>query len=120
MSEHFLVVRGLGTRPLHLLFKRAVGQNLVGLCLLASPMDFEIAQHERSPAILFEKNKGIGREETGGVKHVRVILAGRDDETRFLLGFGHWFNSFALPVGGARSNGAAIVKGGSIRSAPRC
>ena len=79
-AKHLLVIRGLGTRPLHLFFKLAVGQNLVGLGLFASAIDFEIAQDERSPAILLEKNKGIGREEPCGVKHVRVILACRDDQ----------------------------------------
>ena len=87
MRQHFFVGRGLGTRPLHLVFELAVGQNLVRLGLLASAIDLEIAQDERSLAILLEKNKGIGREEARRVKHVRVILAGRDDQARFVFAF---------------------------------
>ena len=72
MREHFFVGRRLGARSLHFFFKRAVGQNLVRLRLFASAIDLEIAQDERSLAVLFEKNKGIGREKTRRVKHVGV------------------------------------------------
>ena len=83
MRQHFLVRWSFGAFALHLFFKTAVRQNLIRLRLFAAATDFQIAQDERSLAVLFEENKSVRREEASRIQHVGIGLARRDDEVRF-------------------------------------
>ena len=87
MGENFFVGGRLAALPLHFFFKSAVGQKLVRLRLFAAAIDLEVAQDQRSFPVLLEENKRIGRKEARRVKHVRIGLAGGDDEAGLVFGF---------------------------------
>ena len=71
-------------------------RNSSACAVLRRAIDFKIAQDQRAFAVLFQKNKRIGREEVRRIKHVRDRVRSQ----RRSVSFGSWIYSscFLTPI----------------------
>src|SRR5260370_32128961 len=89
MGKHFFIRRRLLRFALHFSLKLVQRNELVDLRRPAAAVHFQIAQNDRALSVLLEKNKRIARPELCRIKHVRVDVAGRDDQSCSILSFCH-------------------------------
>src|SRR5205807_4659290 len=85
MCEHFLVWRRCFRVALYFTLEFAQHDELVRFRRSLCPIDFQIAQHQRALAVLLEKNERISDKNTGRVEHIRIGVAGRNDEASGLI-----------------------------------
>ena len=95
MREHFFVGWRLFGFALHFALDLAEHDKFIRVGLLATAVDFQIAQHERAFAVSLQKNKGIGRPKSRRVKHIGIGFARRHDHPGFAISdFGFWILDF--------------------------
>src|SRR3981081_3286667 len=85
MREHLLVGRRLFRFSLYFALQFAESNEFIRVRLLAPTIDLQIAQDERALAFLLQKNERVGRPELGRIKHVRILVAGGDDQSCFVI-----------------------------------
>ena len=88
MRQNFFVERRFFRFSLYFALDLAEHDKFICVCLLATTIDFQIAQHERAFTVAFEKDEWIGRPKFRRVKHVGIRIAGGDNETGW---FCFWF-----------------------------
>src|SRR5438094_9754371 len=81
MRQNFFVQRRLFGFSLYLALDLAEHDKFICVGLLATTIDFQIAQHERAFTIAFEKYEWIERQKFRLIKHVGIRLACSDNET---------------------------------------
>jgi hypothetical protein len=82
MRQHFFVGGRLLGLALHFAFELVEHDKLVRLRILLRSIDLQIAQDQDAFPLLLKKNKRIADENPRRVKHVRVSVAGRDNQAR--------------------------------------
>ena len=80
MRQNFFVERRFFRFSLYFALDLAEHDKFICVCLLATTIDFQIAQHERAFTVAFEKDEWIGRPKFRRVKHVGIRIAGGDNE----------------------------------------
>ena len=90
MRKNFFVGWCLLRFSLHFTLQLAEHDEFVRFGLFAPAIDFKIAQNECALAIPFQENEWIGRPKFRRIKHVRISVAGGDDQPGcFVLSFAH-------------------------------
>src|SRR5437879_9974939 len=87
MRQHFFVWRRFFCFALHFSLEVVERNKLVDLGRPSAAIHLEIAQNDCALSILLEKNERIARPEFCRVKHVRIDVAWRNNESRFVIGF---------------------------------
>src|SRR2546430_16298627 len=105
MRQLFVVGRQLFGLALHFAFELVEHDKLVRLRILLRSIDLQIAQDKGAFPVLLKKNKWIADENPRRVKHVRVGLAGRDNQTRY---FGVCCHVAMLAASGHLSSRATV------------
>ena len=81
MRDDLFIRRRLFRFALHFTLELIVGNKFIHLRRPSATTHFEIAQDNCALTVLLEKNKRVARPEFRRVKHVRVDVARRDDES---------------------------------------
>src|SRR5712692_4413891 len=92
MCKNLFIERRVFGFSLHFAFQLTEHDEFVRVGMLATAIDFQIAQDQRAFAIAFEKDEWIGRPKFRRVKHVGIRVTGGDDEAGwFCFWFAHPF-----------------------------
>src|SRR4029077_10910915 len=95
MRQNFFVGRRFFGFSLYLALDLAEHDKFICVGLLATAIDFQIAQDKRAFAIAFEKDEWIGRPKIRRIEHIGIRLAGGDDKAGwFSLSPAHCVGSF--------------------------
>src|SRR5439155_20677470 len=89
MGQALFVWRAFVLLALHFSLELVERNKLVDLGRPSAAIHLEIAQNDCALSILLEKNERIAGPEFRRVKHVRIDVAWRDNEARFVIRFRH-------------------------------
>src|SRR5437588_12532390 len=85
MYEYFFVGRRCFRLALYFALEFAQHDELVRFRGSLCPIDLQIAQHQRAFPILLEENERISDKNTSRIEHIRIGVAGRNNEASELI-----------------------------------